>query len=115
MDLTDYRLEPASLDAEWDDFVERSPQGTLFCESLFASSLRGEFLPFSILKKNERKAVILLMGIADDATGLHDLLIHNGPMMAPSDGQQNDAQALSEEFRILSFLATRLAAEFGIV
>ena len=115
MDLTDYRLEPASLDADWDDFVERSPQGTLFCESLFASSLQVEFLPFWIRKKSERKAAILLMSISENATGLHDLMIHNGPMLAPNDGQQNDAQALSEEFRILCFLATKLANEFGIV
>lgn len=115
MDLTNYRLEPAALDGDWDRFVQWSPQGTLFCESVFASALQGEFLPYWVLKKNEPKAAVLLLKTEQTETGLHELLIHSGPMMAASDGQQNGAQTLSEEFRVLSFLASKLADYFKVV
>lgn len=112
MDLTDYHLEPAELDARWDAFVAASPQGTLFCESVFVMALEGLFRPCWVLKKNEPKAAILLWESGDGATALHELVIHSGPMMAAGDPQQNLAQALSEEFRVLSFLAAELPERF---
>jgi hypothetical protein len=112
MDLTDYRLEPAILDESWDAFVAASPQGTLFCESAFVKALDGAFRPCWVLKKNEPKAALLLWETTERKTALHELVIHSGPMMAAGDPQQNRAQALSEEFRVLSFLAAALPETF---
>ena len=45
MDLTDYRLISAELDDRWDQFIRQSPQGTLFCQSVFASALNATVRP----------------------------------------------------------------------
>ncbi len=115
MDLTDYRLEAAQLDDSWDQFVDSSPQGTLFCQQVFLSALTGCFRPFYILKKNEPKAAVLLIETSDARTDLHELVIHSGPMLAGPDPQQNRAQVLSEEFRVLSFIAAELPEKFSAI
>lgn len=112
MNLTNYRLEPAELDDSWDAFVAASPQGTLFCESAFVRTLGDAFRPFRVVKQNEPKAALLLWQPDDRKTALHELVIHSGPMMAAADPQQNLAQAQSEEFRVLSFLAAELPCLF---
>ena len=115
MDLTDYRLEPAVLDDRWDQFVGNSPQGSMFCQRVFLSALNGSFRPFYVLKNNELKAAFLLMETPGSRTDLHELVIHSGPMLAGADPQQNQAQALSEEFRVLSFIAAELPEQFAAV
>lgn len=115
MDLTDYRLEPARLDDSWDEFVDRSSQGTLFCRRVFLSALTGNFRPFYVLKKNEPKAAFLLMETSDGHSDLHELIIYSGPMLAGAALQQNQAQAMSEEFRVLSFIAAELPEQFSTV
>tara|TARA_R110002110_G_scaffold313491_8_gene526795 strand:+ start:234 stop:1256 length:1023 start_codon:yes stop_codon:yes gene_type:complete len=115
MDLTDYRLEPARMDDSWDQFVDNSPQGTLFCRRVFLSALSGNFRPFYVLKNNEPKAAFVLMETSDSRTELHELIIHSGPMLVGAAPQQNQAQALSEEFRVLSFIAAELPEQFSAI
>jgi hypothetical protein len=115
MDLTDYQLVSAELDSRWDDFVRQSPQGTLFCQSAFVTALDATLRPFYVMKKQEPKAVILMVESEQGKTLLHDLVIHSGPMLAPGDPNQNLAQAMSEDFRVLSFLAAELPRIFDHV
>jgi hypothetical protein len=115
MDLTDYQLISTELGSRWDDIVRQSPQGTLFCQSAFVSALDVTLRPFYVMKKQETKAAILMIETAQRKTVLHDLVIHNGPMLAPGDPKQNLAQTMSEDFRVLSFLAAELPLIFDQV
>jgi hypothetical protein len=111
MDLSKYRLERSTLDADWDTAVERSPHGTLFATSPVLSCLRG-VRPGLWTVFKERQAVAGLC-VVESADGRHavenDFVVYAGLMLAPSPPEQSPAQTLAEQFRIASFCTAQLA------
>ena len=60
MDLSSYRLERVERDESWDNAVELSPQGTIFCKVPFISSLNKPFDFWKCYKKDDLKALMLI-------------------------------------------------------
>lgn len=103
MDLSKYRLERAEPDAQWDRFVETSPQGTVFSTAAFLTGTGKRLGLWVCLKGGAPAGAFALIETADgQAATIVPHIIHGGPMFAPSPKEQNRAQVVSEEFRVLS-------------
>ena len=114
MDLSTYSLTQAEPDSDWDKFVEASPQGTIFSLTEFVGASR--FRPsLWYCQKNKRIVAAVALLETEDGTGcLHaGLLVYNGILFAPHDPNQNQAQRLSEEFRITSAIVRDLSEHYG--
>lgn len=114
MDLSAYSLTRIEPGSEWDKFVEGSPQGTIFSLSEFVGASR--FRPsLWFCFKNQRTVAAVALLETEDGTGcIHSgLLVYNGILFAPQDPNQNQAQRLSEEFRITSAIVRELSAHYG--
>ena len=109
MDLSRYRLVRADLDSDWDTFVARSEQGTLFSQSVFLSNLKAPLGTWYCLRGEAPAAAIAVVETEDGKSAIaYPNVIHNGVMFAPAENGQNPAQVLSEQFRILAFIAESL-------
>jgi len=117
MDLSRYLLVRAEPDAEWDEFVQASPQGTIFSTRAFLGALDGRPGLWYCLKNDDCRAAVAVIESANgDAAVDHDLMVYNGIMLAPGDPSQSRAQLVSEYFRTTSFIVAELARCYrGIV
>ena len=95
-----YRLEPASLGEDWDRFVKASSDGTLFALSGYLEHVDARLALYWCLRRDERRACVLL---AED--GLHDHVIYSGLIHGAPTNKQNRAQRLSEQHEIAEFVA----------
>ena len=114
MDLTSYKLQDATPGPEWDDFVESSDQGSIFCLTDYLQSVY-DCRPrmWYCLKGNDPKAALVVMESDDGRNCISvDHVIHNGIMMAPPPSQSN-AQTMAEDFRITSFIVGELVRKYN--
>ena len=108
-DLSNYHLERAALDETWDRVVLSSPQESVFATSAYLLAAGGRPSLWYCFKKHELKAAILIHESVDGTkTILEDLVIYAGIMFAKIDPNQNQAQIMSEEFRITSAVVAGL-------
>ena len=108
-----YTFEECPLDAKWDTFVEASPTGTLFSLARYLRAVRVPVRAFWCLRKQERRAAVVVSESADGSSALlHDFIIHNGLLFAPPAPQQNRAQIISEHFDIASDAAAFLTGRY---
>lgn len=101
MDLSAYRVEEVPLDSVWDEWVEHSPQGTIFQNSHVLSALSANPRGYLISKANQPKALLGLM-LSDDGQHVvpHGSVVYTGIMFLQHDKKQNLVQKRDEEFRI---------------
>lgn len=113
MDLSGYSLIRCVADEEWSEFVESSPQGTIFAHPTFLNALNARSVLMYCYKHQHRCAAVLAIE-SDDGQSLinHDLIIHSGILFAPSDPNQNHSQILSEQFRISCFIIQTLVNKY---
>lgn len=110
---THYRLEETSPSAQWDAFVEASPNGTLFSLSAYLAAVRQPSRLYWCLKGNERRAAVAVTESADGSCAvLHDFVIHNGVIFAPPAHKQNRSTVLSERFEIATDAAAALSRRY---
>ncbi|MBB54139.1 MAG: hypothetical protein CMF67_07170 [Magnetovibrio sp.] len=116
MDLSSYRLEKAKSDDDWNAFINSSEQGTIFSCSEFLQSLDVKTEQWFCYKNNHlRGAAALILSNDGGSVVEHQLVIHNGIMLAPRNPMQNQAQALSEDFRTICFFVKELSARYESV
>tara|TARA_Y100000813_G_scaffold54531_1_gene38158 strand:- start:2085 stop:3086 length:1002 start_codon:yes stop_codon:yes gene_type:complete len=113
MDLGNYSLvradETADWQTTWDAFVAASPEGTVFSETPFLSSLNAKAGLWYCLRGEEKAAAVCVMESNDGREAVsYPNVIYNGIMFAPPPAKQNHAQVISEQFRILAFLSGEL-------
>jgi hypothetical protein len=116
MDLSAYALQRTEPGPDWDQFVEASPQGTVFVQSEFlhASGLRPSL--WYCLKNKQIMGAAALVESADGTDCVHTgLLVYSGILFKPADPKQNAAQISSEQFRITSAVIRGLTEKYGQV
>jgi hypothetical protein len=105
-----YKLERTDLDERWDEFVNTSPNGSIFSHSDYLKSINKKSALYFLLKNKELRASVAVVESDDGkSTTRHNFIIYNGVMFAPPRYKQNNAQTLSERFRITTFIAEELA------
>lgn len=108
-----YRFEDAQLGETWDDFVEKSPTGTLFSLSGYLDAVGCRARLFWCLRGQERRAAVAVVESADGAQAvLDDFVIHNGLLFGPRANKQNRAQMISERFEIAACVAAELSRRY---
>ncbi|MDL5033264.1 GNAT family N-acetyltransferase [Pelomonas sp. APW6] len=105
-------LQPFEDLAAWDALVQRSPQGSLFCESWFAEAAREPVQRFAVMQKGTLKAGLCLP-LAADGRGViaPDLTIYAGLLYDLDAGRQR-VKRRHDEFQIAEFVAAELATRF---
>ena len=104
MERTKYRLEITEADEKWDDFVEKSPNGTIFSKSYFLKASNETYTLFYCYKNEELRAAVTII----DIKKRNFFTIYHGIMYNIPSNKQNNAQQLSEQFDIQSFIAKEL-------
>ena len=105
-----YRLESTELDSSWDEFVESSPNGTIFSQSLYLKGIDQKCAIYYCYKGKEIRAAVAVMESDDGKSAMfHDFVIYNGIMFEYPTYNQNRAQIYSEHFRISEFVAAALS------
>ena len=105
----EYRLEIADMDEKWDNFVQGSPNGTIYSSTKYLQASNIKYKLYYCYKKNELRAgVALIENETKDSTVLDDFVIYNGILYNKPTNNQNHAQQFSEQFKIQEFIATEL-------
>ncbi|KZN39510.1 hypothetical protein N480_01355 [Pseudoalteromonas luteoviolacea S2607] len=107
-----YKLVSCELDAQWDQFVARSPHGSAFSMSQFIATIDVKVHSFYCCKGNEKIAAILLI-VSDDGCsviGHHDV-IYDG-IIHRNTRHLNKAQTHSEMFSAQEFISQFLADNY---
>ena len=92
----------------WDEFVDRSPQGTIFFSSEYVQLVEGPYELLYVLKGEEWKAGLSLM-LSDDRSRcvIDDLVIYNG-ILFNRDLTQKPVKSRMERFEITEFIIEEL-------
>jgi len=101
-----YTLEQTDLDEHWDQLVAASPDGTIFCTSVYLSALDVTAEVYVVRKGQEPVALVLLAS--------HDFVIYSGVMHIPQQ-KKNRSQLYSDRYRINEFVAEELPARYATV
>ncbi|WP_035066386.1 GNAT family N-acetyltransferase [Nitratidesulfovibrio termitidis] len=110
---THYRLEETTPGAQWDAFVEASPNGTIFSLSAYLAAVRQPSRLYWCMNGNERRAAVAVTESADGTCAVqHDFVIHNGILFAPPANKQNRSTVLSERFEIAADVAAALSRRY---
>ncbi len=105
-------LQPFEDLAAWDALVQRSPQGSLFCESWFAAAAREPVQRWAVMQKGALKAGLCLPVSADGRRVIApDLTIYAG-LLYDLDAERQRVKRRHDEFQIAEFVAAELAARF---
>lgn len=109
IDLSDYSLAPAEANSEWDLFVSRSPESSIFAHSVFLAACGERVELHWCLKGKARAAAVVLPLDARGDPTFESALIYNGILTAGPDPKQNAAQIRSDRFALLAFLSEALS------
>lgn len=111
-----YSTQEVTDKKQWDAFVERSPQGTLFSHVDYLDAALSQYELLWVMKGNEIKAGIALPLSADKKTVFaHDHLIHGGILFEPPTPDQKGVKYRSDQFSITEFLIQYLSQRFDHV
>jgi len=110
-----YRLEPVTMNEDWDQFVEQSSYGTVYCSSAYLQALDIPHQAYFCYKANERMAALLLL-LSEDRQHVvhHGLVVHDG-IIYRDFPQLNQAQQHSEQFAIQTFMGETLAEQYHTI
>ena len=115
-DLDKYGFERTELDDQWDAFVARSPQGTVFASSAFLEAT-GQKLGLWKCLKNGQWVGAIAVGESDDGrfTCPIPYVIHAGIMQAAPPKNQPLIQTQIEGFRLVAASIEHLAHQYESV
>jgi hypothetical protein len=110
--LSKYNIEKVVDFKEWDQFVDRSPQGTIFSYAYYLQLAVDHWSIYWIKKGSQIKAgLVLVLNDTGDKAILDDLVVHNGLMFASSNDQK-EAKTRSERFKITEFIIEWMESQF---
>ncbi len=120
LDLSKYTFERASLDNEWDNFINSSPQGTVFSSSAFLNATEKRLGLWKINKNNEWVGVVVSGETEDGSSScLIPYAIYGGIINQKPFSNRSPSQVKTEEFRITAATINHFAKnykdiEFGL-
>ena len=104
-----YEIVPTKADKNWDDFIEASPQGTIFSHSDYLNALGKEYSLFYVYTGREICAALaLVLSENRDGYALDDLVIYNGIMYSKKLSERKLTSRYSEQFRIAEYIIEQL-------
>ncbi len=108
MNISEYTFQKANLDEDWNNFVKRSPQGTIFTRKAFLEASVGKLGLWYCLKGEEIKAAICLQE-TDDGKSTRKVphFIHNGILFASFE-ELSPVDRANEEFKLSAFVVSEL-------
>jgi len=106
-------MQPTTLGADWDAFVEASAEGTLFSLTAMAGAVGLSAKPYFCLLGSRVVAGILTFGDESEIFEWSDFLVYGGIMYSPADRKQNSAQVSSDQFKVGEFIVDWLAATYS--
>jgi len=105
-----FSFKKVQADGVWDDFIRKSAQGTIFSESLYLNSIGARYSCYFVYNKNELRAAVAITESEDPSISeLDDFIIYNGLIYGRPTTGKNQAQQISEKFRINEFVAEEMA------
>ncbi|MEI7707017.1 MAG: GNAT family N-acetyltransferase [Chlorobium sp.] len=108
-----YRLERASLNLQWDEFMRSSPDSTVFSLSSYLGNAGVRLGLFYCFNADEPRAAVVLSESEDGSSAqLDDLIIYSGISYGKPLHRQSRAQQLSERHEIALFIAEELAEHY---
>lgn len=109
-----YRLEKTEFNQAWDDFVNSSPNGTVFSLSDYIKGVGRECAAYYCYKNQEVHAAVALVECdGGKSAELDDFIIYNGVMFRPPANRQNQAQVISEHHRLTEFISEELGSRYS--
>ena len=106
--MAKYSLIPVLDSHDWDLFVDKSPQGTVFSNSQYLKAIGRKTISYFICKGSDIKAGIALILTDDEKCAeLDDLSIYNGLIFHEDENQKNSAARI-ERFEITEFVINNL-------
>jgi hypothetical protein len=110
--MNKYQLIEVDTPAVWNQFVDSSPQGTIFSYFEYLTVAVQKFKLYWICKGIQHKAgVVLILNEDDTICMLDDLVIYGGILFA-QDNTQKEVKARYERFEITEFLIEELVAKY---
>lgn len=104
-----FSFKKVQADEVWDDFILKSAQGTIFSESLYLNSIGARASCYFVYNKNELRAAVSVVESEDPSISeLDDFIIYNGLIFGCPTTGKNQAQQISEKFRITEFVAEEM-------
>lgn len=111
-----YTIVPTSLDDEWDRFIQKSPDKSIFLNSQYLKNAGCRLGLYRCYNANELRAIVGLVESPDGSMAiLDDLIIYSGICFAPASYGQTPVQKISERFEISTFLAAQLTNQYSKV
>ena len=103
-------LIPCDLDSKWDDFINSSPDVSIYSSKLFLENINAKLGLYACFKGEELRAVVILV---EDENGqnaiLNEFLIYSGICFGPPTNNQGWSQQLSERYEITLFIVEELS------
>ena len=111
-----YQFVRGNLDSEWDEFVKKSPDVTIFSYSRYLECIDKPIGIFYCLKGQKKKAGLVLIESDDNHSSIHhSYVIYNGVFFSAMSADQNISTIRSEQFRITEASAEFLAQYYNKV
>ena len=111
--ITDkYEFLPVEETRHWDEFIENSPQGTIFSSSIYLDAVGRSYRRFFVAKGHQIKAALCCI-VSDNGESceLDDLVIYNG-IIYHRDHDKKFVKSRSERFEIAEVIIEKLGRDF---
>jgi hypothetical protein len=103
-----------SQDVLWDEFVDASPQGNVYCRNAFLKTLDSGYCRFWVLQGSHAVAALCYDVNAQGDVAGNDQLMYSGLLFGP-DVSEDTASARNKRFEITEFAAAWLAESYAHV
>ena len=104
-----YRLEKCILDNEWDNFIDNSPDQSIFVSKIYLENINSNLGLFKCFKGQEIRAVVVLCEDEFNKKIVNNnLLIYSGICFGPPTNNQNYSQQISERHAITNYIINQL-------
>lgn len=104
-----YRLEKCILDNEWDNFIDNSPDQSIFVSKIYLENINSNLGLFKCFKGQEIRAVVVLCEDEFKKKIVNNnLLIYSGICFGAPTNNQNYSQQISERFAITNYIVNQL-------
>ncbi len=105
------KLEKCILDDEWDNFLEKSPDQSIFFSKIYLESINTNLGLYKCLKGEEVRALVALCEDKNKRNIVaNDLLIYSGICFGAPTNNQNFPQQISERHNLTNFIINELVS-----
>tara|TARA_B100001989_G_C24550713_1_gene474386 strand:+ start:62 stop:1051 length:990 start_codon:yes stop_codon:yes gene_type:complete len=104
-----FRLEKCILDSEWDNFIDNSPDQSIFVSKIYLENINSNLGLFKCFKGQEIRAIVVLCEDEFNKKIVNNnLLIYSGICFGAPTNNQNYSQQISERHTITNYIINQL-------